>query len=53
MPRIDGDEVFIVLDGQIRMHYKNNNTEQYQILNPGDICYLQKGEEHIAVLKEV
>jgi len=44
----DGDEVFIVLDGQIRMDYKKNNTEYHQILNPGDICYLQIGEEHIA-----
>lgn len=44
----NGDEVFVVLDGQIRMHYLNNNIEYKQILNPGDICYLKEGEEHIA-----
>ncbi len=44
----DGDEVFVVLDGQIRMHYIHNETEYQKILNPGDICYLQVGEEHVA-----
>lgn len=44
----DGDEVFVVLDGKIRMHYLIDNNEQISILNPGDICYLAKNEEHVA-----
>ena len=44
----DGDEVFVVLDGQVRMHYLDNNIECQKILNHGDICYLHSGEEHIA-----
>ena len=44
----DGDEIFVVLDGQICMHYLDNNIEYQTILNAGDICYLQEGEEHVA-----
>lgn len=44
----DGDEIFIVLDGQVLMHYLENNIECQKILNQGDICYLQEGEEHVA-----
>ena len=44
----DGDEIFVVLDGQVRMDYLDNNIEYHKILNPGDICYLKIGEEHVA-----
>lgn len=44
----DGDEVFVVLEGQILMHYLIDKTERQKILNSGDICYLHEGEEHIA-----
>lgn len=44
----DGDEVFVVLDGQVTMRYRENNQEHSFLLNSGDICYLRKGEEHIA-----
>jgi|SRR5579862_3360639 len=43
-----GDEVFVVIDGQVRMHYLKDNIEHQHILNSGDICYLQEGEEHVA-----
>jgi len=44
----DGDEVFIVLNGQINMHYREEGVENQITLNPGDICYLRAGEEHVA-----
>jgi mannose-6-phosphate isomerase-like protein (cupin superfamily) len=44
----DGDEVFVVLDGQINMHYREHGVEHQQLLNPGDICYMREGEEHVA-----
>lgn len=44
----EGDEVFVVLDGQVNMHYRENGVEQHCILGPGDICYLREGEEHVA-----
>lgn len=44
----DGHEVFVVLSGKIRMLYLNNNEEFQKILNPGDICHIKDGEEHVA-----
>lgn len=44
----DGDEVFIVLDGQFIMSYKKDGIEHQTILNTGDICFFREGEEHVA-----
>lgn len=44
----DGDEVFVVLVGQVIMHYREGNIEYKKELNPGDICYLKEGAEHVA-----
>jgi len=44
----DGEEVFVVLDGIVEMHYKENNIEQFVLLNVGDIFYATVGTEHIA-----
>mgnify|MGYP003386738319 CR=1 FL=1 len=44
----DGEEVFVVLDGQVEMFYKENGKENSSILNIGDIFYASIGTEHVA-----
>lgn len=44
----DGQEVFAVLDGQVRMHYRENGLEQSVLLEVGDIFYADVGTEHVA-----
>ncbi|MBC3767103.1 cupin [Neptunicella marina] len=44
----DGEEVFVVLDGQVEMHYKQQAKEQIALLNTGDIFYASIGTEHVA-----
>ncbi|UVE44106.1 cupin domain-containing protein [Pseudomonas chlororaphis] len=44
----DGQEVFVVLDGQVRMHYRENGLEQSVLLEVGDIFYADVGTEHVA-----
>ena len=42
----DGEEVFVVLDGQVQMFYKEK--EKSLTLNAGDIFYASIGTEHFA-----
>lgn len=44
----DSDEIFVVLDGQINMFFRENRFERSCLLNPGDICHIDVGEEHVA-----
>lgn len=45
----DEDEVFVVLEGNVSMRYRGANGKEEQcILVPGDICYIPKGDEHVA-----
>ena len=44
----DGQEVFVVLDGQVRMHYRENGSERTVTLDSGDILYASVGTEHAA-----
>ncbi len=44
----DGEEVFVVLDGQVRMHYRERGEENSTVLNAGDIFVAQLGTEHVA-----
>jgi len=44
----DGEEVFVVLDGQVEMFYKEDGIENSSILNIGDIFYASIGTEHVA-----
>ncbi len=44
----DGQEVFVVLDGQVEMQYKQDNQIKSSLLNVGDIFYASNGAEHIA-----
>jgi mannose-6-phosphate isomerase-like protein (cupin superfamily) len=44
----DGEEVFVVLDGQVVMHYRSNGVEQSVTLEVGDIFHASIGTEHVA-----
>lgn len=44
----DGEEVFVVLDGQVRMHYRQDGQERECLLDCGDIFYTSRGTEHVA-----
>ncbi|MBK5511134.1 MULTISPECIES: cupin [unclassified Pseudomonas] len=44
----DGQEVFVVLDGQVQMHYREEGIEQQALLDVGDIFYASVGTEHVA-----
>ena len=44
----DGEEVFVVLDGEVEMFYKENGVEQSTLLQTGDIFYASIGTEHVA-----
>lgn len=44
----DGEEVFVVLDGIVDMHYRQAGTEQVSRLAAGDIFYAGIGCEHVA-----
>ena len=44
----DGEEVFVVLDGEVVMHYRDNGVERCQTMRPGDICRADAGDEHVA-----
>ena len=44
----DGQEVFVVLDGVVNMHFKKNGKEEISRLNVGDVFYADVGTEHVA-----
>ena len=44
----DGEEVFVVLDGVVEMHYRAAGEVQKVLLNCGDIFFASTGTEHVA-----
>jgi len=44
----DGEEVFVVLDGEVEMKYKAQGEEKSVLLAVGDIFYASIGTEHVA-----
>lgn len=44
----DGPEVFVVLDGEVDMHTRQDGQETVHRLNVGDIFHASDGDEHIA-----
>ena len=44
----DGQEVFAVIDGRVRMHYRVSGTEHVVELMAGDIFVAEVGCEHVA-----
>lgn len=46
--RNDGQEVFVVMDGEVDMHYRKDGEEFVQHMKTGDICHAEEGDEHVA-----
>ena len=44
----DGEEVFVVLDGTVDMHYRGAGEEKQVVLHAGDIFFAGLGCEHVA-----
>jgi mannose-6-phosphate isomerase-like protein (cupin superfamily) len=44
----DGAEVFLVLDGEVDMHWRENGAEHVRRLGPGAACFAEDGDEHLA-----
>lgn len=44
----DGPEVFVVLHGEVDMHYRENGEEKIVRLLPTDMFYAEDGDEHVA-----
>ena len=44
----DGEEVFVVLDGTVDMHFKADGEAKVQTMGVGDIFYASIGTEHVA-----
>ncbi|RDU95433.1 cupin [Trinickia dinghuensis] len=44
----DGEEVFAVMDGQVRMDYRENGRAHSVLMNAGDIFFAAVGTEHVA-----
>ena len=44
----DGEEVFVVLDGQVLMYYREAGVEHSVLLQVGDIFHATVGTEHVA-----
>ena len=44
----DGAEVFVVLDGEVDMHFRKNGEESVLRMRPGDIFHAAEGDEHFA-----
>jgi len=44
----DGPEVFVVLDGEVDMHIRENGIEKILRLKVGDIFHAENGDEHVA-----
>ncbi|MCI3178941.1 cupin [Caulobacter sp. CCUG 60055] len=44
----DGDEVFVVLDGAVDMHFRDADGEHVRAMAAGDIFYAGAGVEHVA-----
>jgi mannose-6-phosphate isomerase-like protein (cupin superfamily) len=44
----DGAEVFVVLDGEVCMHYRESGEERVALLKAGEIFYAEQGDAHYA-----
>jgi mannose-6-phosphate isomerase-like protein (cupin superfamily) len=44
----EGEEVFAVLDGKVRMYYRENGEEKIVELETGDVFFAGAGCEHVA-----
>lgn len=44
----DGEEVFVVLDGVVDMHFREEGVESVVRMNVGDVFFADAGTEHVA-----
>ena len=44
----EGREVFVVLSGEVLMHYREGGREKIAPLKAGEIFYADEGDEHFA-----
>ena len=44
----DASEIFVVVTGTVDMHYKIDGDVLVHRLEPGDICVVEPGDEHVA-----
>ncbi len=44
----DGQEVFAVMDGRVRMHWRERGEEHAAVLEAGDLFHAHTGTEHRA-----
>lgn len=44
----DGSEVFLVVDGAVDMHYRQDGMENVERMAAGDVCHAEPGDEHLA-----
>ena len=44
----DGEEVFAVLGGRVRMLYREGGVEKEALLQTGDVFFASVGTEHVA-----
>ena len=44
----DGEEVFVVLDGAVDMHYREAGEERSRRMQVGDVFFAGVGTEHVA-----
>lgn len=42
----DGEEVFVVLNGKVTMHYEQDGKQLSKLLETGDIFYASVGTKH-------
>lgn len=44
----DGVEVFVVLDGEVKMHYREDGKEMVVHMKAGEIFHAEEGDTHFA-----
>jgi mannose-6-phosphate isomerase-like protein (cupin superfamily) len=44
----DGAEVFVVLEGEVEMKYREDGAEKSVLLKPADMFLADVGDEHVA-----
>ena len=44
----DGSEVFVVVEGEVKMHVRENGQVVIHDMKPGDIFHASEGDEHVA-----
>lgn len=44
----DGAEVFVVIDGEVEMHYRENGEQKVARMKQGEIFFADVGDEHFA-----